>query len=234
MKTGVLCIHGFSGGPYEVEPFANFLKERTDWDIRIAKLSGHGSPEELNMKGNRSYDWIRDAEIAYRSLAREVDKVNVVGFSMGGLLAIHLANKYPVSKLVLLSAALSYVSLKQLTEDIIDMIGDLKAGTLKENELYERYMFKLKHVPILSTVEFMKVCQLAKKEIESVKCPTYIVQGRRDGIVPVKTAQILFDKLQMTEKCMYISEKGKHFICYSDDCDIWFNQVFQFINNHEF
>ena len=234
MKTGVLCIHGFSGGPYEVEPFANFLKEKTEWDIRIAKLSGHGLPEELNLKGNRSYDWIRDAEVAYRSLARDVDEVIVVGFSMGGLLAIHLANKYPVAKLVLLSAALNYVSLKQLTEDILSMIGELKQGTLKQNELYERYMFKLKHVPFLSTVEFMKVCQLAKKEIESLQCPTYIVQGRRDGIVPVKTALLLFNKLQMQEKCMYISEKGKHYICYSEDCDIWFNQVFRFLKELKF
>ena len=234
MKTGVLCIHGFSGGPYEVEPFAEFLREQTEWNVRIAKLSGHGLPEELNMKGNRSYDWIRDVEVAYRSLARDVDEVIVVGFSMGGLLAIHLANKYPVSKLVLLSAALSYISLKQITEDIVEMVGDLKQGTLQENELYERYMFKLKHVPFLSTVEFMKVAQLAKKEIELVTCPTYIVQGRRDGIVPVKTAQLLFKKLQMAEKCMYISEKGKHFICYSDDCDIWFNQVFQFLKEPKF
>lgn len=234
MATGVLCIHGFSGGPYEVEPFANFLKEQTNWDVRIAKLSGHGLPEELNMKGSSSYDWIRDAEVAFRSLARDVDEVIVVGFSMGGLLAIHLANKYPVAKLVLLSAALNYVSLKQLTEDIVGMVGDLKQGTLKQNELYERYMFKLKHVPFLSTVEFMKVAKLAKKELESVQCPTYIVQGRCDGIVPVKTAQLLFNNLKMTEKCMYISEKGKHFICYSEDCDIWFNQVLRFLKDLKF
>ena len=234
MKKGVLCIHGFSGGPYEIEPFAEFLKAKTDWEVRIAKLSGHGLPEELNLKGNHSYDWVRDAEFAYRSLAKEVDEVMVVGFSMGGLLAIHLANKYPVNKLVLLSAALNYVSLKQLTEDIIGMVGELKKGTLKDNKLYEHYMFKLKHIPFLSTVEFMKVCQLAKKEIEEVKCPTYIVQGRKDGVVPVKTAQLLFDKLQMPEKCMYISEKGKHFIIYSDDREIWFNQVLLFLKELKF
>lgn len=231
MKTGVLCIHGFSGGPYEVEPFATYLQEHTDWLVQVAKLSGHGLPEELNMKGNTGYHWLRDVEIAYHLLANQVDQVFVVGFSMGGLLAIHLANKFPVKKLVLLSAALNYVSVKQLTTDIFEMMGDLKAGSLKENELFNRYMFKLKHVPMLSTVEFMKVCKLAKKEIEQVQCPTYIVQGRKDGIVPYKTAQTLFNKLQNPEKYMYISERGKHLICYSDDCYIWFKQVLTFLEH---
>lgn len=30
MKTGVLLIHGFTGGPYEVRPFVKFLQEKTN------------------------------------------------------------------------------------------------------------------------------------------------------------------------------------------------------------
>ena len=33
MKTGVLFIHGFTGGPFEVRPLVNFLKMKTDWLI---------------------------------------------------------------------------------------------------------------------------------------------------------------------------------------------------------
>ncbi|MET1014648.1 MAG: carboxylesterase, partial [Paenisporosarcina sp.] len=42
MKTGVLCIHGFTGGPYEVQPFVDFLERRTDWVVRTPTLPGHG------------------------------------------------------------------------------------------------------------------------------------------------------------------------------------------------
>ena len=35
MKTGVLCIHGFTGGPYEVQPIADYLENNTDWKIVV-------------------------------------------------------------------------------------------------------------------------------------------------------------------------------------------------------
>ena len=42
MKTGVLFIHGFTGGPFEVRPFVNFLKMKTDWQIVYPDIPGHG------------------------------------------------------------------------------------------------------------------------------------------------------------------------------------------------
>ena len=51
-----------------------------------------------------------EAELAMRRLQKEVDRVIVVGFSMGGLIAMYLSLRYPVDKLVLLSAAAKYIS----------------------------------------------------------------------------------------------------------------------------
>ncbi len=42
MKTGVLFIHGFTGGPFEVRPLVNFLKMKTNWQLAIPTLPGHG------------------------------------------------------------------------------------------------------------------------------------------------------------------------------------------------
>ncbi|NQD52654.1 carboxylesterase, partial [Bacillus altitudinis] len=42
---GCLCIHGFTGAPYEVEPLAEYLKQTTDWTVQSVTLPGHG--EEL-------------------------------------------------------------------------------------------------------------------------------------------------------------------------------------------
>ena len=118
MKTGVLFLHGFSGGPYEVEPFAHYIKQRTDWVVRIPTFSGHGEAEHLAMKGYKAEHWMMEAEIAYRQLAKQVDEVIVVGFSMGGIIAMYLANRYKVKKLVLLSAAAKYVSPITACKDI--------------------------------------------------------------------------------------------------------------------
>ena len=54
MKTGVLFIHGFTGGPFEVRPFVNYLRKETDWTIIVPTLPGHGVTLELE-KGTAEY-----------------------------------------------------------------------------------------------------------------------------------------------------------------------------------
>ncbi|MER1999405.1 MAG: alpha/beta fold hydrolase [Lysinibacillus sp.] len=225
MKTGVLLLHGFSGGPYEVKPLATFLSEHTDWQIEVPTLSGHGEPEELNIEGYTAFDWLSDAEYSFNKLQREVDRVIVIGFSMGGVLALHLASKYYVEKVVLLSAAMKYVALPQLAKDIWSIAKEARTQGLENSELFKRYQFKIKNVPANATIQFMKVVGTVRKEMNDVKAPVYIVQGAQDGIVPQKTAFQLFEQLPSKEKWLYISESGKHHICFSDDSKRWFMHI---------
>ncbi len=45
---GCLCIHGFTGGPYEIEPLTTHLAEETDWLIETMTLPGHGLDLQLD------------------------------------------------------------------------------------------------------------------------------------------------------------------------------------------
>lgn len=229
MSIGILFLHGFSGGPYEVQPFADYVQEKTGWTVAIPTLSGHGEAEDLAMKGYKAHNWLMDAEIAYRQLAKQVDEVIVVGFSMGGVIAMYLTTRYKVKRLVLLSAAAKYISPAQLVKDFRFVATDAMHKKLQENELFARYKFKFLNVPLSATVEFMKVVQKTEPYIKNIKCPTFIVQGLLDGIVPSQTARILHDQIQSKEKWLYLSECGKHHICYSDDCEEWFDEVLIFL-----
>lgn len=231
MSTGILFLHGFSGGPYEVQPFADFISQRTTWQTSIPTFSGHGEAEQLEMKGYKAEHWMKEAEIAYRNLQKKVDEIIVVGFSMGGVIAMYLAIRYKVKKLVLLSAAAKYISPPQLAKDLRAMADDFIHHKLEDNELFARYKFKFKHVPLSATIEFMRVVQKTQNYIQNIQCPTFIVQGKLDGIVPFATASFLFEQIQSTHKKMYLSECGKHHICYSEDCEQWFEEVFEFLNN---
>lgn len=227
MTTGVLCIHGFSGAPYEIKPFAQFIRQQTDWLVEVPTLPGHG--EQLHLQGYTHKHWLMAAELAYQRLAKKVDQVIVVGFSMGGVIAMYLARRYKVSKLVLLSAALQYVSAAQLGRDITDMVMLFRHGRLRENELFLRYANKIRNVPIQSTREFVTLVELVKPFYHTIHVPTYIVQGECDGIVPKTTAKLLYETIEASEKYLYLSKNGKHHICYSDDCDVWFHEVLAFL-----
>ncbi|WP_332646340.1 alpha/beta hydrolase [Lysinibacillus sp. 54212] len=229
MSIGVLILHGFSGGPYEVQPLTDYLKKKIDWIYELPTFSGHGDTDELAMKGFKAEHWLMDAEIAFRNLAKRVDDVVVIGFSMGGVIAMYLAKRYPVKKLVLLSAAAKYVSPTQLLQDLRFMAEDAVHGTIQDNELFSRYKHKLKNVPLSSTMEFMKIVEKVEPYISHIQCPVFVVQGALDGIVPSTTARLIYDKVQSKRKMIYISKEGKHHICYSDDCDEWFAQVSDFL-----
>lgn len=229
MSIGVLILHGFSGGPYEVEPLANYLKKRMDFIYELPTFSGHGEADELEMKGYKAEHWLMDAEIAYRKLAKRVDEIIVVGFSMGGVIAMYLAKRYPIKKLVLLSAAAKYVSPNQLMKDFKRMAEDAFQGTIRDNDLYLRYKQKLNTVPLSATIEFMKIVKKVEPYISHIENPVFIVQGALDGIVPLTTGQFIYDQIRSTEKRIYISEKGKHHICFSEDCEAWFTQVSDFL-----
>lgn len=230
VRIGVLMLHGFSGGPYEIIPFADFIKENTNWLIETPTLTGHG--DMLSLRGYKAEHWLMDAEIAFRQLAKKVDEVIVVGFSMGGLIALYLAKRYKIKKLVLLSPAVKYIAPFQLLKDIKLMVVDVMNGQLKENELFKRYESKIKNVPVSATFQFMKIVKVVEPYIRSINLPTYIVQGQCDGIVPYTTANYLYEQLASTEKHLFFSPKGKHHICYSDDCDLWFPKVLNFLQDN--
>ncbi|RKJ64207.1 alpha/beta fold hydrolase [Butyricicoccus sp. 1XD8-22] len=231
MTKGILMLHGFTGGPYEVRPLANFIRNETEWIVETPTFCGHG--ETLSLKGYKAEHWLLDAEVAYRKLARKCDEVIVVGFSMGGMIALYLATKYKVEKLVLLSPAAKYIAPVQLLKDIRQIIKDAINGHLKDNELFKRYESKINNVPVSSAVQFMRIVKMVTPYISKINVPTYLIQGRCDGIVPYTTAQYLYDQLPCSEKYIFFSQNGKHHICYSDDCDIWFPGILKFLQEDE-
>ncbi|WP_271853549.1 alpha/beta hydrolase [Planococcus maritimus] len=231
MKTGVLCIHGFTGGPFEVEPFADYLSEQTDWIIEIPTLPGHG--EKLDLGDQRAEVWMMEAELALKRLKAQADRVIVVGFSMGGLIAMYLSMRYKIDRLVLLSAAVKYISPVQIREEVREAIRDLVSKRINQNALYHLYEYKFRNTPIRSTIEFLRVVKTVEPYYRLIDVPAFIVQGEKDGVVPPSAAQHIYDHLGSTEKHLYHSATGKHLICYSDDVAEWFPKALEFMRKEQ-
>lgn len=227
MKTGVLFIHGFTGGTYEVQPFITYIKKHTDWSVEVPTLPGHGVT--LNLANMSAESWMMEAELALKKLRKRVDRVVVVGFSMGGLIAMYLALRYPVAKLVLLSAAAKYISSRVLLDDIRIVATESVTRKYKPNTFYHLYDYKLTHTPLRAIFEFLKIVKMVKPYYKNIETPVCIVQGERDGIVPFSTANHLYEELGSKSKLLITSPTGKHHICYSDDCDDWFIKALNFM-----
>ncbi len=226
---GCLIIHGYTGGPYEVEPLAQYLKEKTDWQIEVPLLSGHGT--ELHLEHVNYEDWLEDAVNALFKLQETCETVYVIGFSMGGMIAAYLAANYKVDRLVLLSTARRYLSFRHLSTYIREGIEASIKGELKESPLYKHYKYKFDVVPFTANIEFMKLVNKTKGYLKDVKSPVFIAQGQKDALVPAKTAYALHDEISSEDKEVVFFERSNHLICLGEDHDVLNVMIYRFLND---
>lgn len=89
--VGVVLVHGFTGTPFEVRYLGEQLA-RAGYTIRAPRLPGHGTTIE-DLDRTRWEDWAEAVERAVDALRIRCRRVAVVGQSLGGLLALHLASQ---------------------------------------------------------------------------------------------------------------------------------------------
>lgn len=100
--TACLLIHGYMGTPFEMEPLVGPL-EGLGLFVRLVTLPGHASSVE-NFRRSGFPDWAAEAEAEYDRLAAEYDNVIVIGFSLGGALALCLAEEREPKIVITLAA----------------------------------------------------------------------------------------------------------------------------------
>jgi len=228
---GCLILHGFTGGPYEVEPLTKYLRDRTDWTVVVPVLEGHG--KELQLKDVTYEKWIKDAEDALMDLQKRCNEVYVIGFSMGGMIAAYLAAVHRVEKLVLLSTARRFISVKYLSHYFGEMIGDGLKGKLNENELFLHYKEKIGEIPLKANIEFVRLVNFTKQYLKDITIPVFIAQGNKDEMVPYKTAYVLEEEIASENKQVVFFEQSDHLICLGNDGSILNKLVLDFLTKKE-
>ena len=85
----MLLCHGFTGSPQTLRGWADYLAGQ-DLTVSLPRLPGHGTTwQDLARTG--SDDWLAEVDAAFGKLAGQCEQVFVFGLSMGGCLALRLA-----------------------------------------------------------------------------------------------------------------------------------------------
>lgn len=224
---GCLCLHGFTGSPYEIQPITDYLKEHTDWELAVPTYPGHG--EVLHLKGIAHKLWIDEAEQAFLELQKNCERVYILGFSMGGMIGGYLASKYGCDKLILLSASAYYMNPAQMLKDIKEIFYKGVKGSLRDHELYQRYRKKFMDTPLSATFEFRKLVKTLKPSFGQIHAPTLIVQGESDGLVPRKSAEYIYNTIPAKMKKLCYFKESKHMICHDVEREQLIEEVYQFL-----
>ncbi len=223
-KKAVLFIHGFSAKQEDNQIFVDFMKRKRQIDFHTFILPGH----EKKRMGKVTYqDWIDASTREFEKILSKYSKVTVVGHSMGTILAIYLASHYKeVEKLVLVSPAYNCGNLEQNVRDFKKLIRhemNVELGTGFEGILY-----KIFHVPFSRFVEYKKLAKHNIELIHKVKCPTLILQGTMDNIVPIHSSLYVYNTLSC-EKYLTLIEQVRHQVFKSKKAKLVANYIYYYI-----
>lgn len=191
-RKAILLIHGFAGGSYDYGDLGNDLQLFRNFDVYTFTLPGHDKP--IINKVTKE-DWIKSAETQIEKIINNgYKKIYIIGHSMGGIIATHLASKYPeVKKLVLAAPAFKYFSFK---DDKLDIIESLKkVPNLFKDYDKETILSRITKVPLLTIKEFMELAEEHLIDIKSIDIPTLILHGENDEIVPIDSVNYVYDNI---------------------------------------
>lgn len=234
---GVLLIHGFCGSPAKFYFLREFLREETNYSISIPLLSGHGT----NLDDLEKYspkDWINDVLKAYDDLKKHCNKINVIGYSMGGLLALILASKRPVENLATIAPAMTLKDKKSRFSFIAKYFMHYhKAASIKKafpdeaGDYDLKYNIGYKKYPVKSIADLIKLKKMAKKALKNINSPLLIFHSVKDDLLDKKGAEIIYKYAASETKKLVLLKKSRHLVPLGPEREEMFKEILDFFYN---
>ena len=197
--VGVLVLHGFTGSPRTVRPWAEHLAA-AGLTVRAPLLPGHGGTWQQLAKTGWT-DWYAAAEQAFTEMSGRCEQVFVAGISMGGCLSLRLAETQGdrVSGLVLVNPSLAGDSplipftpvLKYLVRSIPSIGGDIKKPDAQEGAA--------KRTPVASVATLPAMWKTTAGALASVTQPVLVYHSTEDHVVGPGSLKVLTAALPQTE-----------------------------------
>jgi carboxylesterase len=225
---GVLLLHGLTGTPYDVAPFAEALHAR-GFAVRAPLLAGHSDLFALETTSWR--DWYASAEAAFDELhAGGRRRVLVLGFSLGSLLALRLAGLRPadVVGLAALSVPLSFrgwqrsaigaLARLRATRGIGRLVGVLpKDGPDVRSERAFRQSPSLRGFPFPALAEMIALQDEVRDLLPHVRAPLLLLHGRHDHIASVEHCARVAQRVGSSSVHKVILSRSFHILAHDLD-----------------
>ena len=236
-RTGALLVHGMTGTPTEMQMLAKGLN-REGFTVYAVQLAGHcGTTQDLMQ--TRWQDWLASVESGLARLSGQVDRVVVVGLSMGALLALLVAasSGRQIAGVCALSPTLrldgwrlpAYTRLAFL----LPLFRGLGIGRnrifmeappygIKDQALRQRIVEKMQSGhsaqaglpgnPWWTVLELRRLSAHVRSRLSQIHAPTLVMHARDDDMSDVSNAHDIMRGLVNAETELVLLEDSYHMI----------------------
>jgi len=219
-KIGVLVIHGFTGSPVTIKPWANYLNQ-IGYTVSAPCLPGHGSTwQEMNQTSWQ--DWYEAVEQSFLELKSKCDRVFVAGFSMGGALALRLSQirGSEIEGLLLLNPSVHdrrwFLKLTPILKLIIPSIKKGPTDIAAPNPPLHSYG----RTPLKALDSLRKLWQLVERDLYLIDLPVMVAYSINDHAVDPENSMTVIDNIFSVDIREVIFEKSFHNVPLDYDADL--------------
>lgn len=227
--VGALLLHGFTGSPASMRPWAHFLQER-EVAVRVPRIPGHGTKwQELNKVKWES--WPERAERDLEGLLSKYKKVFIFGLSMGGANTLHLAAKHSarLSGIVLVNPmihipdpTIKFIEIiKHITPKRPSVGDDIKKPGVTE--------WGYDALPMKGVAQLHKFLKATRKILPKVQTPTLLFHSTEDHVLPVSNTEIIMNEIGSKDKARIELGNSYHVATLDFDAETIFENSHRFI-----
>lgn len=227
--VGVLLCHGFTGSPAALRPWAEQLAS-AGFGVELPRLPGHGTRWQ-DLARTEWDDWYAAVERALLRLHERSTTVVVAGLSMGGALALRLAERHGdrVAGLILVNPAIASLNpafrllpiLRRLRSDVPGIGNDIAKPDTDEGS-YDR-------VPLGALASMVRGWRTVVAELPSVRQPMLLFRSSRDHVVDELSIRLIRSRVSSTDIDQRILPRSYHVATLDYDAPLIFDSAVEFI-----
>ena len=190
-KIGIIFVHGFTGSPISMRPWAEYFLQR-GYSISVPLLPGHGTrPEDLNQV--KWQQWPTKVEEELQWMLSQGMTVFIFGLSMGGGTTLNISIKHS-SSLAGIILVNPMIHVKFIPPQIAwaisrfqkmrDSVGD----DIKRPGVTEHGYDSL---PAIGVYQLLKMLSYTRKRLHDVTVPVLLFHSKDDHTLPVSNTEII-------------------------------------------
>lgn len=241
--AGVLCIHGFTGTPFEMRYLGQRLGERGYTSVGPV-LPGHAT-RVADLDATTWRDWYQGVEQAFDALREECGRVAVVGQSLGGLLALYLAAErgddmaavvslatplwlFPLARAVVRATRPDH-PLASRAARILRLLPKVGGSDVRDPEMKRRNPC-YRAIPVRALHQLVAFMGEVERSLPRVRVPTLVMHGRHDHTAPYACSERIAARVAAAHVRHRALARSYHLIAVDVERDLVAGEVAGFLD----
>jgi carboxylesterase len=227
--VGVLLCHGFTGTPQSLRPWAEHLAA-AGLTVSLPRLPGHGTTvAEANM--THWEDWYAELDRNLTQLQETCDDVFVMGLSMGGTLAIRLAEQHgdAIRGLVLVNPSLLTKRPDRFLLPVLRWAVPTWPGIGSDIKKPGSVELAYDKIPVKASYQLTRLWLTTRNDLDKVTQPVLIFRSTEDHVVEPDSCRMFLEKAGSTDVREVLLEDSYHVATLDNDAPTIFEGSLDFV-----